>query len=149
MILLNFSHPFTPAQREQIEALAGQAVARIIDVPTHMGNGEPFAPQIVALADAAGLTPEEWQTAPLLVNPPGYAPAAVALLAELHGRMGYFPTLVCIRRVKSGVPPRYEVVELLDLQTVRDRARLRRAQSSRQQRQVGAKPYTDEKGHDA
>jgi hypothetical protein len=47
----------------------------------------------------------------------------VALLAELHGRMGYFPTCIRMRPVAGARPPRYEVAEALDLQTVRDRAR--------------------------
>ena len=45
MILLNFSHPLTPAQWEQIETLTGQPIVRLIEVPTQMENGEPFAPQ--------------------------------------------------------------------------------------------------------
>ena len=126
MLLLNFSHPITSAQRGQIEALAGQAIARIIDVPTQMENDEPFAPQIVALADAAGLTPKEWQTAPLLVNLPGYAPAAACLLAEIHGRAGHFPAIVRIRPVTGSSPTIYEVAEIINLQAVRDAARERR-----------------------
>jgi hypothetical protein len=61
----------------------------------------------------------------LLVNPPGYAPAAFVLLAELHGRIGHFPSLVRLRP-KSGPVTTYEVAELLNLQTIRDAARERR-----------------------
>jgi len=82
--------------------------------------------QIRELVDRVGLGPEGWQTTPLLINPPGYAPAAVVLLAELHGRMGHFPAVLRLRPVEGSVPTRYEVAEIVNLQEVRDRARTRR-----------------------
>ncbi len=126
VIIVNFAHPLTEAQRAQAEALAGQTVARVLDVPAHVDVEQGMEPQVAALVDQAGLSAEEWQTAPLLVNPPGLAPLTAVLLAELHGRMGYFPTLLRIRPVAGAVPPRYEVAELLDLQAVRDKAREQR-----------------------
>ncbi len=45
------------------------------------------------------------------------------LLAELHGRMGYFPAIVRIRPVVDSLPPRYEVAEIINLQNVRETAR--------------------------
>ncbi|MFL5624460.1 MAG: CRISPR-associated protein Csx15, partial [Ktedonobacteraceae bacterium] len=66
-----------------------------------------------------------WQTRPLLINPPGFAPAAFVLLAELHGRIGHFPSLIRLRP-KAGPVTGYEVAELLNLQSIRDTARLRR-----------------------
>ncbi|MGH2522324.1 MAG: CRISPR-associated protein Csx15, partial [Anaerolineales bacterium] len=45
---------------------------------------------------------------------------------ELHGRMGYFPPLIRLRPVQEALPPRYEVAEILNLQAVRDGARLKR-----------------------
>ncbi len=83
--------------------------------------------QIVAIVNAVGLTSEEWQTRQVLINPPGFAPAAFVLLAELHGRMGHFPTLVRLRP-KAGPVTVYEVAELLNLQTIRETARTRRHQ---------------------
>lgn len=38
----------------------------------------------------------------------------------------YFPACIRMRPVAGARPPRYEVAEVLDLQTVRDRARQRR-----------------------
>jgi len=78
------------------------------------------------LADAAGLAPDEWQTLPLVINPPGLAPLALALIAEIHGRCGYFPPILNLRPVPDSVPPRYEVAEVVNLQHVRDAARQRR-----------------------
>lgn len=75
------------------------------------------------LAEAAGLAPREWQTLPLVINPPALAPAALTLMAELHGRCGYFPPILNIRPVANSTPPRYEVAEIVNLQAIRDTAR--------------------------
>ncbi len=126
MIILNFSHPLTQDHLAQIEHLAGRQVERVVEVPSQIDPQQPLAPQVVAMADAAGLTPQEWQSLPILVNPPSLNYSAVLLIAELHGRMGYFPTCVRLRPVKDALPPRFEAAELLNLQAVRDTARQRR-----------------------
>lgn len=127
MILLNFAHPLTSDHLQQIEAITGRQVERVIEISSQIDPQEPLVPQMVAMADRAGLSPAEWQTLPLLVNPPALNFIAVALLAELHGRCGYFPAHLRMRPVQGSVPPRYEVAEVLDLQAVRDEARGRRA----------------------
>ena len=76
--------------------------------------------------DRAELSSHEWQTLPILVNPPGYAPAAMALLAELHGRMGYFPSMLWVRPEENSNPRRFQVAGVIDLQEIRDRSRRRR-----------------------
>ncbi len=126
MILLNFAHPLTAEHLAQIEALAGRKIERVVEIHCQIDPQQPLGPQVVALADAAGFTPTEWQTLPLLVNPPSLNFIAVALLAELHGRCGYFPAHLRMRPVQGSIPPRYEVAEILDLQALRDEARRRR-----------------------
>ena len=126
MIILNFSHPLTAEQRAQIETLTDHAIERVIDVPVQLDHAPPFASQVRYLVEDIDLTSEGWQTQPLLVNPPGYAPAAVTLLAELHGRMGYFPAVVRLRPVPDSTPRRYEVAAIVDLQAVRESARASR-----------------------
>lgn len=126
MLLLNFAHPLTEEQRVQIETLTGQAIERVITVPVHFDNAQPFVPQLEALMAQVPLAPEEWQTAAILVNPPSLNFITALLLAELHGRMGYFPPIVRLRPVPGAVPPRYEVAEILNLQAVREAARRRR-----------------------
>lgn len=123
MILLNFSHPLTPAQRGQIDALAGEPISRVLDAPTQFDEQQPFAPQLAALLGTIDLTPAQWQGEPILVILPSLNFIAALLLAELHGRMGYFPAIVRTRPVADSVPRRYEVAELLDLQFVREQAR--------------------------
>lgn len=126
VVIVNFAHPLTDAQCAQIESLTGQPVVRVLDVPAQMDVTEAFEPQVIALVDRVGLSPEEWQSLPLLVRPPGLAPLMAVLLAELHGRIGHFPTLARVRPVTGAEPLRYEVAELLGLQGLRDRARKRR-----------------------
>ncbi len=126
MILLNFSHPLTPAHLAQIEALAGRPVERVIDVHSQVDPQQPLAPQVAALADEAKLTSGEWQSAPLLVNPPALNFTAAVLLADLHGRCGYFPAMLRMRPAPESLPPQYEAAEIINLQVVRDEARRRR-----------------------
>jgi hypothetical protein len=130
MILLNFSHPLTPAQLAQIEALIGNhpagtgaAVKRVIAAPAQFDTGQPFVPQVQAMLAQVPLTAEAWQTTPLLIVPPALNFITAVLLAELHGRMGYFPAIVRLRPVAESLPPRFEVVEIINLQAVREAAR--------------------------
>lgn len=123
MILLNFSHPLTSAQRAQIETLTGQTIARAIEVPTQFDEQQPFGPQLAALLAQVDLTPQAWQSEPLLVILPSLNFISALLLAELHGRMGYFPPIVRTRPVANAIPRRYEVAEILDLQALREAAR--------------------------
>lgn len=125
MLILNFTHPLTHEQRAQIEALADTQIEEVRTIPVQIDQAEPLESQITAVVNAVGLSSEEWQTKPLLINPPGYAPAAFVLLAELHGRIGHFPALIRLRP-KSGPVPTYEVAELLNLQAIREKARTRR-----------------------
>ena len=126
MIVLNFAHPLTPAQLDQLARQLGEPVERVIDIPCQVDVQAPLGPQVVALADRCGLSPAEWQSLPLLVNPPSLNFVAVALLVELHGRCGYFPAHLRLRPVEGSVPRRFEVAEVLDLQGLRDAARARR-----------------------
>lgn len=122
MLILNFTHPLTEEHLVQIEALAGMSVEQIHTIPVQIDQGQPLEAQICALVAHVPLTSQEWQTRTLLINPPGYAPAAFVLLAELHGRIGHFPTLIRMRP-RPGPLTSYEVAELLNLQSIRETAR--------------------------
>ncbi len=127
MIIINFSHPLTDKHLDQIEAITGRKVERVIEINGQIEPGKPLVPQVIALVDRAGLSPGEWQTLPLLITPPSLNFIALVLLAHLHGRCGYFPAVLRLRPVEGSLPPQYEVAEVLDLQTVRDDARLKRS----------------------
>ncbi len=127
MILVNFSHPLSADQMKQLEVILGVPMDRVIEIHSQINPDQPLAPQVAAMVDQAGLTVEEWQNAPILINPPSLNFSAVVLIAELHGRMGYFPACVRLRPVNGAIPPRFEVAEVLNLQHQRDSARRRRA----------------------
>lgn len=125
MIILNFSHPITEQQHAQIVDRSGVVIDDIRTIPVQIDQARDLEPQIRAIIDSVGLSSQEWQTRELLINPPGYAPAAFVLLAELHGRIGHFPTLIRLRP-RPGPVTTYEVAELLNLQTIREEARRHR-----------------------
>ncbi len=126
MILLNFSHPITPEQRGQIESLTGNTLARVVDLAVHFDQEQPFQPQLAQVLSQVQFTPQEWQTAPIIVNLPSYNYIAAMTLAELHGRMGYFPPILRLKPVEKAIPPRFEVAEVINLQAMRDAARKER-----------------------
>ena len=126
LCVLNYAHPLTPTHIARLEALTERRVERVVEIVAQVDVQQPLAPQIVQMADNACLSPTEWQTMPLLINPPALNYSAIALLAELHGRMGYFPPLVRIRPVNGSLPTEFEVAEIINLQSLREEARARR-----------------------
>ena len=122
LLVLNFAHPLTTQQQTQIEKLSGTIIENVITIPTLINEEEPLQPQITQLIDDIDQSTPNWHKRHVLINPPGYAPTALLLLAEIHGRIGHFPTLIRMRP-KHGPVTTYEVIELLNLQTIRDAAR--------------------------
>lgn len=129
MLLLNFGHPLTDAQLARIRELAGREIERVLAVPTHFDHARPFDEQVRELLATVPLIPEQWQTTALLINPPSLAPITAVLLAEIHGRSGFFPPIVRLRPMTGSVPPQFEVAEIINLQAIRDAGRSRRGNS--------------------
>ena len=126
MILVNFSHPLSAEQIGQVEKIAGQKVVKVIEIPSQIDPRQPLEEQVLRMVDRVPLSPEEWQNAPILINPPSLNFTAVLLVADLHGRMGFFPAFLRLRPVEGAIPPRFEVAEVLNLHSIREKARLRR-----------------------
>lgn len=126
MILLNFAHHLNSEQIRQIEELLGQSIKQLLHIPVEFDVEKPFAPQVEKLVDGIQLKPEEWQTEKLLIIPPSLNYIAVLLLAELHGRMGYFPSLVRLKPDLNSPSPEFKIAEILDLQRIRQQARRKR-----------------------
>ena len=126
MIILNFAHPLSDEQIAQAQALAGEDIEAVIDVPSQVDAGQPLAPQVAHMVDGLGIDAQRWQREVWLVNPPALNFSAVVLMAELHGRLGYFPPCLRLRPVPDALVPRFEVAEVLNLQRLREAARLRR-----------------------
>ncbi len=126
MVVINYSHPLTAEQLQQLEKITGDKVERTIEIDAQIDPQKPLVPQVAAMAERTGLAAKEWQTVPILVNPPSLNISAAVLMAELHGRMGYFPPVLRLRLVPGSLPPRFEVAEVINLQAVRDGARAKR-----------------------
>lgn len=126
MLLLNFSHPLTDTHLADIRRLTDQEIDQILIIPTQFDHARGFEEQVHELLGSVPLTAQQWQTTPILINPPALAPITAVLLAEIHGMTGYFPTILRLRPVSGSTPPKFEVAELINLQAVRDSARGRR-----------------------
>ncbi|GAP23054.1 CRISPR-associated protein Csx15 [Leptolinea tardivitalis] len=123
MIIINFSHPLSENQIHQIETLTPHKVEQVINLPVQFDNDLPYAPQVKQLADRIPLDSETLQTARILINPPALNFITAMLLAELHGRMGFFPPILRLRPEPDSMPPTFEVFEIINLQHIREEAR--------------------------
>lgn len=122
IVIVNFSHPLTNDHVDELRRRLDREIDRIIDVPADFDPAEPYGPQAKALVASAGLTPAEWQTLPLMVNLPSFNVIAALVLAQLHGLMGHFPAIIRLRPVHGAVPARFEIAEVIDLNSYRIRA---------------------------
>jgi len=124
--IINFGHPFTEEQLNQLADLMGKEIKVIHQATVHFLTGSEFVPQAEALIEELPLSSEQWQTERLLINLPSLSVIAALLLAGMHGRMGYFPPVIRLRPREGTTPPVFDVAEVLDLNQVREAARKRR-----------------------
>lgn len=118
IFLLNFGHPLSPDAVRQLTEEIGEFETRTVRVQLDMT--QPLADQIRQAVDSVGFTPEEWQTTTFAVVLPGASVAAGLVLAQIHGRSGYFPRIV---HLVSGEDRVFRLGEVIDLQSSRDSAR--------------------------
>ena len=126
MIILNFAHPLTQSQLDQLAKLLQKPVERVIEVKCHFDTQTAFHDQLLQVLESLSLSSVEWQTLPIIINPPSLSPIACVLLSVLHGKMGYFPDTIRLRPVANASPPLYEVAEILRLNLYRESARQKR-----------------------
>lgn len=128
-LVLNFSgHPVLSKQQQDIRILMGWISVVVIDVT--LGNvpeDNNFIGSIVGAIDDICLSPDEWQSIPMVVIPSGYSPIWSIVLAELHGRLGYFPDVVRFRASIQPSSERFEVAEIMNLREVRHQSRRKRS----------------------
>lgn len=128
MIVINFAHPLQDEQLSRLGELCGEAVARVMPVATQFDHGRSYAEQVVELVDAVGLSSDAWQTERLVIVPPSLAAIACLVVAEIHGRAGYFVPIARMSPRANAVPPIFDVVEVIDLNGQREAARNRRGE---------------------
>jgi hypothetical protein len=126
MHILNFAHPLTPKQLDQITALVGSPPEQVREIKVQFNVEQPFVDQTVRLVDEVAISAQDWQTGGWLIVLPSLNYIAALLLAELHGRMGHFPAIVRMKTVSNALVTEYEVAEIINLETVRQEARARR-----------------------
>lgn len=123
--VLNFSHPITVEQQYAIATIVGQPVDRVIDIPSQLDLGADVESQVSTIVGSCGLTSDQWQTRPILVNLPALSASAGVVLSEISGRCGHLPSILLVRRA-DGLAPKYEVAGIVNLQQVRDKSRRNR-----------------------
>jgi hypothetical protein len=128
MLLLNFGHPLRNEVLKEIETTLGQRITEQREIAFTFDHEQPFAPQARSLLEdeRIHLTPKQWQTETILVNPPTHSLIAVTLLAELEGRMGYLPAVLRLRPEPGSLPTRFVFAEIINLHQVRDQSRTQR-----------------------
>lgn len=121
--MLNFAHPLTESNLQEIETLACCEVSEVIQVPSQIDPARHLEPQIACRLEDLGLTAQEWQSQLLLVNLPSLTCSAAVVLALLHGRMGYFPPVLRLRPETGNLVTRFVVAEIINLRAIRERGR--------------------------
>lgn len=123
VVVLNFSHPITDAQKPEIAALAGVEVSDLeiregLSRQYKFDNVEQLLEQVRTQVNDAKVSEDEWQSAKIVLNLPALSGAAMVLLAEAHGRMGYFPQALRIEKDIDG-DGQFHVSEIVDLEKIR------------------------------
>lgn len=126
MHILNFAHPLTSRQVDQISALVGSMPEEVRDVRVQFDLEQSFSQQVIRLLDDLGISTQQWQTGGWLIVLPSLNYGAAVLLAELHGRMGHFPAILRLRPVAGALVTEYDVAEIINLEAIRADARTRR-----------------------
>lgn len=130
MFVLNFSHPFSEAQIDQLGELVNYQGFEIETFRVQIDFNRSLVEQAIEIVDSVDWTPDDWQHNEFLVRPSSVDAATLAIMAEIHGRCGYFPPIVTMRRGAT-MPPTFDVWEVVDLQRVRNAARTLRSGGER------------------
>ncbi len=109
MLVLNLSHPLTDEQVAQIKGLSGQNTIVVVHNPVQIEHEKPLMPQIKAILDVALA---DYKGGSIIVNPPGLAIAAVAVVRELQAR-GIEAQYIRMKPALRGEVRVFEVVELI------------------------------------
>lgn len=120
VLVLNFSHPITEVQKGEIAKLVG---VELTDIEFREGLSRQYAyttaDELVAAVrdqvNAAKVSAADWQSTRVFVNLPALSAGAMIALAEMHGRMGYFPSALRIEKVGDS----FSFTEVVELDSLR------------------------------
>ncbi len=120
MILINFSSPIKENQIRQAESLLHEQIEQIVNFNIQIDSDLLLVPQFKEAMGKFPLTYNELRNEPVAIILPTQNNLAALILVEMHCRMGYFPPILWVRLQPYSLPPRFEVVELIDLQKLED-----------------------------
>lgn len=121
-IVINFSHPFTEAQRDDLRGMIGPDITIIEKMPQFDLKAD-LVPQVRNLVSELDIDPEDWQARAIIVNLPGLSVAAGIVLAEIHGRTGHFPVIIRMASRITDAGTEFYVAGTINLDGVRLEAR--------------------------
>ncbi len=127
-LIMNFSgHPVLSGQIATINKMLEWPSSEVIDVQVGtIAEDNKFISNILNVIEKIDLSPEQWQSANIVVIAAGYSAIWSVLLAGMHGRLGYFPDVVHLRPAYAVSNEKFEVAEIMNLREVRHLSREKR-----------------------
>lgn len=132
MIILNFSHPLTQEQKEQIRQKAGISKndwnnSRVIRVNCYINIEKDLPRQINQILENI---PNYVWNGHVMIVPPPIAHSAILISIGIRERCGYYPQAIRIKRVTKSLPPKFVVAEVIDLNNFKEKSRSMRDKKS-------------------
>jgi len=121
MLIINVGQSFRTDLKPAFEGAVAEPI-EVFDLEGEYDVNRPLSKQVVELVNKVPLSPQQWGQTSLMVYAPTPIVFASAVVAEMHGRMGYFPTACHTRELPNG----HAYFEFVNLQEVRNQARTRR-----------------------
>lgn len=123
IIIVNFTHPLKEDQKRDIAFELNCIIEDEINHQIQFDLSKPFGLQATEAINHIGLRPKVWQSGNIVINLPGLSPAAAAIIAELHGRIGHFPPVIRVSPLEQPSHTVYKVAEIINLQSIREKSR--------------------------
>ncbi|GEM_PF-2617440 len=115
LFILNFAHPITDEQLEQIRKLTGFEIVLVKSFPVHFDTNKFFVTQVDDLVDVVSefvKTIGGWNV-DILINPPSLSSIAVPLLRSLDEAAGRWLPIIKLKRDESSLGAKFIVDEIL------------------------------------
>ena len=117
--LLNFAHPIMDKQLNRLDQLIGVQTYEVNNVPVQFDARDSFVQQVNNLLDELDKEYKgRWKKEQFIVNLPSLNFITALMLIKLHKRMGHYPKIIRMARDEKSLAPKFEVVEVIDLDSV-------------------------------